>query len=116
MLCWRLLSFLNIGSHFARRVSSEVSNRQVILNVDCDMYSMNSCSVRDELCFFMDEENGHEIAYMQFPQNYENLTKNEVYSSSLKVLGEFESMVWTVMEALCMLELAASTGEIPYVA
>ncbi|KAH7843196.1 hypothetical protein Vadar_013722 [Vaccinium darrowii] len=72
------------------RVSSEISNGQVILNVDCDMYSNNSCSVRDALCFFMDEEKGHEIAYVQFPQNYENITKNDVYSSSLRLISEVE--------------------------
>lgn len=63
------------------RVSSKMSNGQIILNVDCDMYSNNSHSVRDALCFFMDEQSGHEIAFVQFPQNFENLTKNEVYGS-----------------------------------
>lgn len=77
------------------RVSSEISNGQVILNVDCDMYSNNSCSVRDALCFFMDEEKGHEIAFVQFPQNFENLTKNEVYSGSLRVLSEVSMNIFT---------------------
>ncbi|KAJ0102468.1 hypothetical protein Patl1_03900 [Pistacia atlantica] len=72
------------------RVSSEISNGQIILNVDCDMYSNYSQSVRDALCFFMDEEKGHEIAYVQFPQNFENITKNEVYSNSLRVISEVE--------------------------
>lgn len=56
-----------------------------MLNVDCDMYSNNSNSVRDALCFFMDEEKGREIAFVQFPQNFENITKNEIYSGSLRV-------------------------------
>ncbi|XP_031259760.1 cellulose synthase-like protein E1 [Pistacia vera] len=72
------------------RVSSEISNGQIILNVDCDMYSNYSQSVRDALCFFMDEEKGHDIAYVQFPQNFENITKNEVYSNSLRVICEVE--------------------------
>ncbi|XP_058209938.1 cellulose synthase-like protein E1 isoform X2 [Rhododendron vialii] len=72
------------------RVSSEISNGQVILNVDCDMYSNNSGSVRDVLCFFMDEDKGHEIAYVQFPQNFENVTKNDVYGSSFVVINEVE--------------------------
>ncbi|KAH7842190.1 hypothetical protein Vadar_002499 [Vaccinium darrowii] len=54
------------------------------------MYSNNSGSVRDALWFFMDEEKGHEIAYVQFPQNFENITKNDVYSSSLRVPFEVE--------------------------
>lgn len=68
------------------RVSSKMSNGQIILNVDCDMYSNSSHSVRDALCFFMDEQSGHEIAFVQFPQNFVNLTKNEVYGS-LRVLS-----------------------------
>ncbi|XP_077216801.1 cellulose synthase-like protein E6 isoform X2 [Tasmannia lanceolata] len=72
------------------RVSSEISNGQIILNVDCDMYSNNSEAVRDALCFFMDEEKGHEIAYVQFPQNFDNLTKNDIYSNGLKMINVLE--------------------------
>ncbi|KAL6544555.1 hypothetical protein OROMI_023417 [Orobanche minor] len=72
------------------RVSSEISNAPIILNVDCDMYSNNSQSIRDALCFFLDEEKGHEIAFVQFPQNFHNLTKNELYGGSLKVIADVE--------------------------
>ena len=68
------------------RVSSKISNGPVILNVDCDMYSNNPQSVRDALCFFMDEEKGHEIAFVQFPQNFGNVTTNEIYGASLRIL------------------------------
>jgi hypothetical protein len=69
-------------------VSSRISNAPIILNVDCDMYSNNSDSARDAMCFFMDEENGHEIGFVQFPQAFENITKNDVYGSSLNVVME----------------------------
>lgn len=72
------------------RVSSKISNGQVTLNVDCDMYSNNSQAVRDALCFFMDEEKGHEFAFVQFPQNFDNVTKNELYSNSLRIYNEVE--------------------------
>ncbi|RDY00832.1 Cellulose synthase-like protein E1 [Mucuna pruriens] len=72
------------------RVSSNISNGKVVLNVDCDMYSNNSQSVRDALCFFMDEEKGHEIAYVQFPQSFENATKNDLYGSCLISIAEVE--------------------------
>ena len=52
------------------------------------MYSNNSKSVRETLCFFMDEEKGNEVGFVQFPQAFENLTKNDVYSSSLNVIME----------------------------
>ncbi|KAF8023277.1 hypothetical protein BT93_F0698 [Corymbia citriodora subsp. variegata] len=72
------------------RVSSRISNSPIILNVDCDMYSNNSDSVRDALCFLMDEENGDEIGFVQFPQCFENLTKNDLYGSSLNVIMQVE--------------------------
>jgi hypothetical protein len=52
------------------------------------MYSNNSDSARDAVCFFMDEENGHEIGFVQFPQAFENITKNDIYSSAFIVITE----------------------------
>ncbi|KAJ1702417.1 hypothetical protein LUZ63_002196 [Rhynchospora breviuscula] len=72
------------------RVSSVMSNSPVILNVDCDMYSNNSDSIRDALCFFLDEEKGRDIAFVQFPQNYNNLTKNDTYGNTNSVVNEVE--------------------------
>ncbi|KAF1881828.1 hypothetical protein Lal_00042544, partial [Lupinus albus] len=72
------------------RVSSKISNAKVILNVDCDMYSNSSQSVKDALCFFMDEDKGQEIAFVQFPQSFENVTKNDLYGSALKPVIEVE--------------------------
>ncbi|KAL3740964.1 hypothetical protein ACJRO7_022133 [Eucalyptus globulus] len=72
------------------RVSSRISNAPIILNVDCDMYSNNMDSVRDVLCFFMDEENGDEIGFIQFPQTFDNLTTNDLYSSSFDVINKVE--------------------------
>ncbi|XP_058112683.1 cellulose synthase-like protein E1 isoform X3 [Magnolia sinica] len=76
------------------RVSSIISNGPIILTVDCDMYSNNAESLRDALCFFMDEEKGHEIAYVQFPQSFDNLSKNDIYANSYKVVQgvEFHGM------------------------
>lgn len=61
------------------------------------MYSNNSMAIRDALCFFMDEEKGHEIAYVQFPQNFENLTKNELYAS-LRVINEVRLYVNGILD------------------
>ncbi|KAL4379526.1 hypothetical protein GQ457_02G031090 [Hibiscus cannabinus] len=72
------------------RVSSRISNAPIILNVDCDMYSNNSEAIKDAMCFFMDEKKGHEIAYVQYPQSFYNLSKNDLYSSSLRVIVELE--------------------------
>ncbi|XP_012492553.1 cellulose synthase-like protein E1 [Gossypium raimondii] len=72
------------------RVSSRISNGPIILNVDCDMYANNSKAVKYSLCLFMDEKKGDEIAYVQFLQSFDNLTKNEIYASSFRVLQQLE--------------------------
>ena len=73
------------------RVSSVISNSPIIMNVDCDMYSNNNDAVRDALCFFLDEEMGHKIGFVQYPQNYNNLSKNDIYGNSLHVINEVSS-------------------------
>ncbi|KAF8781062.1 hypothetical protein HU200_001034 [Digitaria exilis] len=72
------------------RVSSVISNSPIILNVDCDMYSNNNNSIREALCFFLDEEMGHKIAFVQYPQNYNNMTNNNIYGNSLNVINQVE--------------------------
>ncbi|KAK8689897.1 hypothetical protein V6N13_088605 [Hibiscus sabdariffa] len=72
------------------RVSSSISDAPFILNVDCDMRSSNSEAIRDALCFFLDEEKGREIAYVQYPQSFDNITKNDVYGNCLRVIMELE--------------------------
>lgn len=69
-------------------MSSRISNSQIILNVDCDQYSNNSESVRDALCFFMDDEQSHNIAFIQYPQYFDNITKNDIYGNYLRVINE----------------------------
>ena len=64
------------------RVSSNISNGQIILNVDCDIY-LNNLQQLDAMCFFWDEEKGHEIAFLRFPRIFENITKNDIYGNSL---------------------------------
>ncbi|KAL5972446.1 hypothetical protein ACLOJK_041701 [Asimina triloba] len=72
------------------RTSSVVSNGPIILTVDCDMYSNNAQAARDAMCCFMDENKGHEIAYVQYPQGFHNLTKNDMYAGSYKLIYEME--------------------------
>ncbi|CAL9050920.1 unnamed protein product [Musa banksii] len=72
------------------RVSSEISNSPVILNVDCDMYSNSSESVKNAMCFFLDEESGQQIGYVQFPQNFNNLDKNNIYGDYISIVNEVE--------------------------
>ncbi|KAL6200636.1 hypothetical protein ACLB2K_030417 [Fragaria x ananassa] len=72
------------------RVSSQMSNASFILNLDCDMYANNTDAIRDALCFFLDGKTGHETAYVQHPQNYNNLTKNDIYGNACYVINAVE--------------------------
>ncbi|CAA7015426.1 unnamed protein product [Microthlaspi erraticum] len=66
------------------RVSSKITCGRFILNLDCDMYSNNSKSARDALCILLDEKEGKEIAFVQFPQCFENITRNDLYGSMMR--------------------------------
>ena len=68
------------------------------------MYSNNSKSVRDALCFFMDEEKGNEVGFVQFPQAFENLTKNDVHSSSLNVTMQVSIKKLLRLIPICSIE------------
>uniref|UniRef100_A0A0D9YXM5 Uncharacterized protein n=1 Tax=Oryza glumipatula TaxID=40148 RepID=A0A0D9YXM5_9ORYZ len=72
------------------RVSSVISNSPIIMNVDCDMYSNNSESIRDALCFFLDEEQGQDIGFVQYPQNFENAVHNDIYGHPINVVNELD--------------------------
>jgi hypothetical protein len=58
------------------------------MNVDCDMYSNNSGSIRDALCFFLDEEQGQNIAFVQYPQNFENVVHDDIYGNPINTVNE----------------------------
>ncbi|XP_020693014.2 cellulose synthase-like protein E6 isoform X3 [Dendrobium catenatum] len=68
------------------RVSEQISNGPIILTLDCDMCANNVESIRDALCFFMDEERGHEYAFVQFSQSYRNIIKHDLYATSLNII------------------------------
>ncbi|KAL4618569.1 hypothetical protein ACB092_06G020300 [Castanea dentata] len=72
------------------RVSAYISNAPFILNLDCDMYVNDADTIQEALCFFLDEKRGHEISFLQFPQNYDNITKNDIYACSFSVVNNID--------------------------
>ncbi|GMN68342.1 hypothetical protein TIFTF001_037397 [Ficus carica] len=72
------------------RVSSEVTNAPFILNLDCDMYSSNADTIQETLCFFLDEKQGDEVAFVQLPQFYDNITENDIYGNAYYVANVIE--------------------------
>ncbi|RVX14697.1 Cellulose synthase-like protein E6 [Vitis vinifera] len=57
---------------------------------DCDMYSNDPDAIMDALCFFLDEEKGHRVSYVQYPQHYNNVHKSNIYSCSNMVVNKIE--------------------------
>ncbi|KAJ0253290.1 Cellulose synthase-like protein E1 [Hirschfeldia incana] len=72
------------------RVSSKITCGRIVLNLDCDMYANNSKSALEALCVLLDEKEGKEIAFVQFPQFYDNLTRNDLYGSMMRVIADVE--------------------------
>ncbi|XP_057836475.2 cellulose synthase-like protein E6 isoform X2 [Cryptomeria japonica] len=66
------------------RVSALMSNAPFILTLDCDMYANNCETLREAMCFFMDSRTGHQFAYVQFPQRFHAITKNDLYANYLR--------------------------------
>ncbi|KAH9290258.1 hypothetical protein KI387_034375 [Taxus chinensis] len=66
------------------RVSAVVSNAPFILTLDCDMYANNCEALREAMCFFMDPQTDHQLGFVQFPQRFHSITKNDLYANRLK--------------------------------
>ena len=82
------IKLIKYFSYVQIRVSSEITNAPFILNLDCDMYSNNADIIQEILCFFMDEKKGDEFAFVQCPQHFNNLTKNDIYANRCLATAE----------------------------
>ena len=58
------------------------------------MYVNDADTIQETLCFFMDEKRGHEISFLQFPQNYDNITKNDIYACSFSVVNNGAGVIY----------------------
>ncbi|KAC9618554.1 hypothetical protein E3N88_45549 [Mikania micrantha] len=65
------------------RVSSVMTNAPIVLTQDCDMYSNDPLTVKRTLCFISDSLARPRLGYVQYPQRYHGLNKDDIYS------GEF---------------------------
>jgi len=72
------------------RISNVMSNAPFILTLDCDMYTNNSEALRQAMCFFLDPKTGDQFAYVQFPQTFHGITKNDLYANNLRVIFEIQ--------------------------
>ncbi|KAK4340653.1 hypothetical protein RND71_039154 [Anisodus tanguticus] len=67
------------------RVSGIISNSPYILMLDCDMHSNDPSSARQAMCFHLDPKISPSLAFVQFPQRFHNISKNDIYGSALRV-------------------------------
>ncbi|GLT39745.1 hypothetical protein SLA2020_139200 [Shorea laevis] len=63
------------------RVSAVLTNGPFLLNLDCDHYINNSKALREGMCFLMDPNLGKHVCYVQFPQRFDGIDKNDRYAN-----------------------------------
>ncbi|GER25504.1 cellulose synthase [Striga asiatica] len=65
------------------RVSALISNAPYFLVLDCDMYCGDPSSARHAMCFYLDPKISHEIAWVQYPQKFRNVSEHDIYDGRL---------------------------------
>nr|QBI56903.1 cellulose synthase A7 [Agave deserti] len=63
------------------RVSAVLTNAPFMLNLDCDHYINNSKAIREAMCFLMDPQIGRKVCYVQFPQRFDGIDRNDRYAN-----------------------------------
>ncbi|KAK6278887.1 hypothetical protein POUND7_019154 [Theobroma cacao] len=66
------------------RVSGMMSNSPYILVLDCDMYCNDPTSARQSMCYHFDPEISPSLAFVQFPQKFRNISKDDIYDSEIR--------------------------------
>jgi hypothetical protein len=82
---------------FQLRVSAVMSNSPYILVLDCDMFCNDPTSARYAMCFHLDPKISSSLAFVQFPQKFHNISKNDIYDSQLRSLFTVQ---WQGMDGL----------------
>ena len=68
------------------RVSAVMTNAPMILTLDCDMYSNDPQTPLSVLCYLLDPKIRSKLGFIQFPQQYHGLNKNDIYACEHKYL------------------------------
>ncbi|CAN0908864.1 Cellulose synthase-like protein G3 [Linum grandiflorum] len=75
------------------RVSATMTNAPIVLTLDCDMYSNDPKTPIRAMCYFCDPKLGPEnSAYLQFPQCYHGINKNDIYAGEFQRLFRIQAM------------------------
>ncbi|KAI7980356.1 Cellulose synthase-like protein G2 [Camellia lanceoleosa] len=79
------------------RVSGIMSNGPYVLVLDCDMYCNDPTSARQAMCFHLDPEISRFLAFVQYPQMFYNVSKNDIYDNQSRSTYK---MKWQGMDGL----------------
>lgn len=63
------------------RTSALITNAPFLLNLDCDHYINNSKALREAVCFLADPLEGSDVCYVQFPQRFDGVDRNDRYAN-----------------------------------
>ncbi|KAK8934265.1 Cellulose synthase A catalytic subunit 9 [UDP-forming] [Platanthera zijinensis] len=74
------------------RVSAVLTNAPFMLNLDCDHYINNSKAIREAMCFLMDPRIGRKVCYVQFPQRFDGIDRNDRYANRNTVFFDVSHM------------------------
>lgn len=81
------------------RVSAVLTNAPFFLNLDCDHYINNSKALREAMCFLMDPTVGKRVCYVQFPQRFDGIDRNDRYANHNTVF--FDVSRWIITCERC---------------
>ncbi|KAF5478064.1 hypothetical protein F2P56_004654 [Juglans regia] len=83
------------------RVSATMTNAPIILTLDCDMYSNDPRTPLRVLCYLLNSsststqaqlDRSTEVGYIQFPQHFHGINKNDTYACEYKRLFQINSV------------------------
>ncbi|CAL5433444.1 unnamed protein product [Camellia sinensis] len=66
------------------RVSATMTNAPIVLTLDCDIFSNDPQTPLRALCYLLDPHMDPRLAFVQFPQYFHGLNKDDIYASELK--------------------------------
>ncbi|KAL6349542.1 hypothetical protein AAG906_034199 [Vitis piasezkii] len=66
------------------RVSATMTNAPVILTLDSDMYSNDPQTPLRALCYLLDPSMDPKLGYIQFPQVFHGINKNDIYGGEMR--------------------------------
>ena len=74
------------------RVSAAMTNAPIILTLDCDMYSNDPQTPLRALCYLSDPKIQSKLGYVQFPQIFHGINKNDIYSCEYKRIFQIDPL------------------------